>query len=92
MKHLFWILCAAEIFFLFWMLWDEMKLKHLAMPAYIPMGFIWLLLAIIVKLVVKSDKVALLMVGIPGVPPMIMAIFLLIVYVINLVSGPIRWN
>ncbi|HMP28429.1 MAG TPA: hypothetical protein PKD85_02445 [Saprospiraceae bacterium] len=92
LKYLFWILWSAEIIFLLWMLWDEMKLKYLPMPAYIPLGFIWLFIAILVKLVVQSDKAALVMVGIPGVPLMIMGVFLLIIFIVNLVSGPIRWN
>jgi hypothetical protein len=32
------------------------------------------------------------MVGIPGFPLAIMAIFIIIIYIINLVAGPIRWN
>ena len=74
------------------MLWDEMKLKYLSMPAYIPIGFLWLLISIVVKLVLKSDNLALVMVGIPGVPLAFMAVFFIIVMVIEFVSGPIRWN
>lgn len=92
MKHLFWILFALESIFLFWMLWDEMKLKYLSMPAYIPLGFLWLLISIVIKLVLKSDNLALVMVGIPGVPLAFMAAFYIIVMVIEFVSGPIRWN
>ena len=92
MKHLFWIFFALETSFLLWMLWDEMKLKYLSMPAYIPIGFLWLLISMLVKLAFKSDKVALVMVGIPGVPLAFMAVFYIIVMIIQLVSGPIRWN
>lgn len=92
MKHLFWILFASEVLFLLWMLVDEMKLKYLAMPAYIPLGMIWLLLALFVKLVIKSDKIALVMVGIPGIPLLFMLGFLIIIFLINLIAGPIRWN
>ncbi len=92
MKHLFWILFASEALFLLWMLIDEMKLKYLSMPAYIPIGFLWLLISIVIKLAFKSDKVALVMVGIPGVPLAFMAVFYIIVMIIELVAGPIRWN
>jgi hypothetical protein len=92
MKHLFWILFALETSFLLWMLWDEMKLKYLSMPAYIPIGFLWLLISMVVKLAFKSDKVALVMVRIPGVPLAFMAVFFIIVMIIELISGPIRWN
>lgn len=92
MKYLFWILFGSETLFMFWMLWDAMKLKYLSMPPYIPLGFLWLLIAIIFKLVIKSDKIALVMVGIPGVPLLIMAGFLIMVYVVTLFTGPIRWN
>lgn len=92
MKYLFWILFTSEVLFLLWMLWDEMKIKYLSMPTYIPLGIVWLLLAILVKLVFKSDQVALVMVGIPGVPLAFKAVFYIIVMIIELVSGPIRWN
>lgn len=92
MKHLFWILWSAEFLFLTWMLWDEMKLKYLSLPPYLALGFVWLILSIIVKYIVKSDTAALVMVGIPAVPLGLMAIFLVIVFIISVVAGPIRWN
>ncbi|MBK7808238.1 MAG: hypothetical protein KA270_17045 [Saprospiraceae bacterium] len=46
MKHHFWILFALETSFLLWMLWDVMQLKYLSMPAYIPIGFLWLLISL----------------------------------------------
>jgi len=92
LKHIFWILWICESIFLVWMFMDELKLKYLSMPAYIPLGFLWLILAIVVKLVVKFDKAALIMVGITGIPLLLMAIFLIIIFIIELVSGPIRWN
>jgi hypothetical protein len=92
MKHLFWILFALETSFLLWMLWDEIKLKYLPVPAYIPLGILWMLLAVIVKVLFKSDQMALVMVGIPGVPLLFMLGFMIKVFVVNLVGGPIRWN
>ena len=64
-----------------------MKFKYLSMPTYIPIGFLWLLISIVVKLAFKSDIVALVMVGIPGVPLAFMAVFYIIVMIIELVSG-----
>ena len=92
MNYLFWILFASEALFLLWMWVDEMKLKYLPMPAYIPLGMLWLLLALMVKLVIKSDNVALVMVRIPGIPLAFMGVFYIIVMIIEFVSGPIRWN
>lgn len=92
MKHLFWILWSAEfICMLVWLI-DEMKLKYLPMNNMVSIGFLWLGVALFVKLGLKSDKSALIMVGIPGFPLAIMAIFIIIIYIINLVAGPIRWN
>jgi hypothetical protein len=92
LKYTFWILWSAELIFLGWMLMDEMKLKYLSMPMYIPLGFLWVLLALFVKWVLKSDTAALIMVGIPGIPLMLMGVFLLIVWMVSIISGPIRWN
>lgn len=65
MKHIFWIIFALEALMLLWSFRIEMML-NLPMPPYIPMGFIWLLLVLIVKFIIKSDRIALAMVAIPG--------------------------
>ena len=75
-----------------WWLYDEMKLKYLPMPNMVPICFIWLGAALLVKLGLKSEKYSLIMVGIPGVPLAIVALFLLVVFIINIVAGPIKWN
>ena len=82
----------SEFIFMTWMLLDELKLKYLSMPLYIPVGFIWLVLALIVKLVIKKDILALVMVVIPGIPLAIMAAFIIVVYIIQFSGGTIRWN
>ena len=92
MKNLFWILWSAEMLFLLWMLWDEMKLKHLSLPGYISFGFLWLAVALLIKLFFKSEKAALILVGIPAVPLAFMGVFLLVIFIVQLISGPVRWN
>ncbi len=92
LKYAFWITWSVELIFILWMTWDELKLKHLAMPAYIPLGILWLLVALIIKTIIKSDKSALIMVAIPGVPLLFMIGFILVVYIVDFVAGPIRWN
>jgi hypothetical protein len=91
-SYIFWILWSIDLLFLSWMTWDELKLKYLSMPIYIPLGFIWLLLCLILKTVIKLDKVSLIMVTIPSIPLLIMIGFMVIIFVVNLVAGPIRWN
>lgn len=92
MKYLFWILWSSELAVMLWWLFDEMKLRYLPMNAMVPFGFLWLGAALFIKLGIKSDKYALIMVGIPGVPLAIMALFLLLIFIINIVAGPIKWN
>ncbi|MBK7233063.1 MAG: hypothetical protein IPH93_12585 [Saprospiraceae bacterium] len=66
MKYLFWILWSIELGFMLWWLFDEMKLKYLSMNPSVYLGFVWLILALVVKFLVKSDTIAMYMVGIPG--------------------------
>ena len=88
MKYIFWVLFASETLFMLWMLWEEMKLRYLTMPAYIPVGFLWLILILILKFVIKSNKIAFIMVVIPAIPLIIMLMILIAVY--N--SKPTRLN
>ncbi len=74
-----------------WWLFDELKLKYISMNPMVTVGFIWLAAALFIQLNGKS-KAALIMVGIPGIPLLIMGVFLLVVMIIQLFSGPIRWN
>ena len=93
MMNLFFItLWVLELLFLLYMWIDEMKLQFLTMPTYIPVGFLWLLIAAILKWVMKYDKAALIMVSIPGVPLVFMGLFLVIVFLVNWLFGPIRWQ
>ena len=92
MKYLFWILWLSEFIFMIWMLLDELKLKYLPMPPYIPIGFLWLAIAIVVKLVIKSDILALVMVVITGLPLAFMGGMLILMLIIEFINGPIRWN
>jgi len=66
MKYLFWILWSIELGFMLWWLFDEMKLKYLSMNPSVYLGFVWLILALVVKFVIKSETIAMYMVGIPG--------------------------
>ena len=88
MKYIFWVLFASETLFMLWMLWEEMKLRYLTMPAYIPVGFLWLILILILKFVIKSNKIAFIMVVIPAIPLIIMLMILIAVYI----SKPTRLN
>ncbi len=74
------------------MLWDEMKIKYLPMPTYIPLGMLWLSFAITVKIVVKADQVEFVMIAIPVIPLIIIFGFMILFLIVNLVVGPIRWN
>lgn len=74
------------------MLRDELKIKSLPKLTYIPIGMMWLSLAIIVKLVFKADQVAFVMIAIPVIPLIIMFGFMILFLIVNLFVGPIRWN
>ena len=89
MKHIFWIFFALEALMLLWSFRNEMMLS-LPMPPYIPMGFIWLLLILIVKFLFKSDRIALVMVAIPGALLLLMLLFLLGITVYQFFGGRIR--
>jgi hypothetical protein len=91
MNLLFWILFASETLFLFWALCDAATSISLPMPPYVPAGFLWLSLALVVKLAFKSSKIALILVGIPAIPLLIMLLFVIVVFIASL-FGPIRWN
>jgi hypothetical protein len=53
-------------------------------------GWLWLVVALLLFLA-DSRKLALIMVGIVGVPLAIMGVFLLAIMIASL-FGPIRWN
>jgi hypothetical protein len=92
MNLLFYIFWISELMFLVYMWIDEMKLKYLSMPMYIPLGFFWILVAALVKWGLKHDKAALVMVTIPGIPLLIMGVFLVVIFIVNVLFGPIRWQ
>lgn len=92
MKYLFWIIFFIESVLLLWWVYEEMKLQYLAINPMVYFGFLILVIAAILKLVLKFDKAALILVGIPAIPIAFMGLFLLAVFIIQLVSGPIRWN
>ena len=73
-------------------LWDDLQLEFLSVNPVIYLGLFFLLLALAMKKLAGMDKVALIMVSIPGLLLGIMALFLLIVLVINTYFGPIRCN
>lgn len=75
-----------------WWVAEEIKLQYIAMNPMVYLGFLILIMAVILKVVLKYDKAALILVGIPAIPLAIMALFLLVIFFIQLVSGPIRWN
>lgn len=87
----FWTLWCIELAVLLWLLWDELKLTYVPMNPWIFVGFLWLIAALIARLA-GWTVVAAVLVIIPGVPLAIMAFFLLVVLIISLVAGPIRWN
>ncbi len=92
MKYLFWIIFFIESVLMLWWVSEEMKLKYIGMNPVVYLGFLILIIAILLKVVLKYDKAALILVGIPAIPLAFMGLFLLAVFIIQLVSGPIRWN
>ena len=88
----FWTLWSIEMLVLLLWLWDDLQLEFLSVNPVIYLGLFFLLLALAMKKLAGMDKVALIMVSIPGLLLGIMALFLLIVLVINTFFGPIRWN
>ncbi|MBK7009871.1 MAG: hypothetical protein IPP06_17360 [Saprospiraceae bacterium] len=88
----FWVLWAIEMLVMLLWLWDELKLEFLSVNPFIYLGFIILLVSLVIKKVAGMDKLALLMVSVPGLLLGIMALFLLMVLAINTFAGPIRWN
>jgi len=70
------------------MFWEEMKLRYLTMPPYLPLGFLWLGLILLTEFFLKANIIAFIMVVIPAFPLIIMLIFLIAVYI----SKPTRLN
>lgn len=92
LKYLFWILWTCELLFMIWWLLGEMKLKYLSMNPMVPVGFVILFTALLLKLAFGMDKVAMWIVAIPGTLLAIMGIFALVILIMSLILGPIRWN
>ena len=91
LKYFFWITWSIETVLMIWWLFDELKLKYIPMNPVVIIGFIYLPIALFVYLSGKT-KAAMIMVGIPAIPLLIMGLFLLVVMLISIFSGPIRWN
>jgi len=87
----FWIIWGIEFIFMLWWLFDDLKLQYLSPNPAIPVLFLYLFGALIVRLAFNSTKVSMIMVGIGAVPLAIMGMFLLVVMIASL-FGPIRWN
>ena len=92
MKHLFWILWSIELVFMCWWLLDDLKLKHIQLNPVIPVGFLWLGLSLFTRLLVENKVISNMLVIIPAIPLGIMAIFLIIIFLVQTFAGPIRWN
>lgn len=92
MKNLFWILWSVELVFMLWWLFDDLKLKHIAINPFIGIGFLWLGVSLFCKIMIENKMISNILVIIPAIPLAIMAIFLLIVFLVQTFAGPIRWN
>lgn len=88
----FWTLWSIEMLVLLLWLWDDLQLEFLSVNPIIYLGFIYLLLAFVIKKIAGMEKWALVMISVPGLLLGIMALFLLIVLAIDTFAGPIRWN
>jgi hypothetical protein len=92
MKHLFWILWSIELAFMCWWLWDDLKLKYIQLNPFIIVGFIWLAISLLMRLMADNRIISNVLVIIPAIPLGIMGIFLIIVFLVQTFAGPIRWN
>lgn len=87
----FWIIWGIEFVFMLWWLFDDLKLRYVSMNPSVPVLFLYLFTALIVRFAFNATKVSMIMVGIGAVPLAIMGAFLLVVMIAGL-FGPIRWN
>ncbi|MBK9270131.1 MAG: hypothetical protein IPM48_00915 [Saprospiraceae bacterium] len=83
MKYLFWILWSIEFVFMLWWLFDELKLKYLSMNPSVYLGFLWLIIALVTKVLIKADNTALWMVGIPAALLAVLGILVLLYIVLQ---------
>ncbi len=92
MKYIFWILWVPEAIFALWWFFDGMKYTSTPMNPYTVIGLLWVLVALFVKLYLKSYSAAMVMTAIPGVSLFFYGFFLVSVLIIDKFFGPIRWN
>ena len=87
----FWIIWGIELVFMLWWLFDDLKLQYISHNPMIPVLFLYLFGALVIRLAFNSPTISMMMVGIGAVPLAMMGLFLLGVFIASL-FGPIRWN
>jgi hypothetical protein len=89
---LFWTCWGIEFVFMLWWLFDDMKLTYIKLNPFIYIGFMWLMVALVIRLALGMKGISLTMVSITAVPLAIMGAFLLVVMLASLSGKPMRWN
>lgn len=87
----FWVIWAIEAVFMSWWLGSELKLQYLSVNPFVWVGWLYLIAALVLYLC-NLRVIALIMVGIGAIPLAIMAAFLLVILLVSIFNGPIRWN
>lgn len=87
----FWILWIIELAVWLWWFTSDLKNTHLPMNPTVIAGGIWLFVALGAFLF-NYRILAFIMVGILALPLLLMIFFLSVVFIVNWIFGPIRWN
>jgi hypothetical protein len=88
---IFWVLWGAEAVFMLWWLLDDMKYQFLSVNPNIFIFWLYLLVALALYLL-QFRIIALLMVGLGALPLLLMGLYIGLILIVSIFSGPIRWN
>ena len=89
---LFWTLWGIELAVMLWWLFDDMRQTYIPVNPMVYVGFIWLFAALFTRQVLGWRVLAFILVGIPALPLSLMAVFMLVILLVSIFDGPIRWN
>ena len=88
---IFWTLCGIEAIFMTWWLAGELKLKYLRINPTVYLGWSYLIIAAVLHLT-GFKIMALVMTMLAALPLAVMGLFLLVMLIVRIFGGPIRWN
>jgi hypothetical protein len=77
---LFWTCWSIEMVFMFWWLFDDLKLTYIQLNPFITIDFLWLMTALVIRLAMNARGISLTMMSITVMPLAIMGLYLLVIW------------